>query len=135
MLVYQWHQEGFTLPQGSQLLATGSTFPHQAFRYGPRAYGLQFHPEITAAMVNHWTTEGADHLTYPGAQPRAYHLSQHRLYGPAVERWLHQFLARWMGATTKAEAGGGQCPPNTFRSTQGASVDRSMGQPKRIEAS
>ena len=135
MLVYQWHQEGFTLPQGSQLLATGSTFPHQAFRYGPRAYGLQFHPEITAAMVNHWTTEGADHLTYPGAQPRAYHLSQHRLYGPAVERWLHQFLASWMGATTKAEAGGGQCPPNTFRSTQGASVDRSMGQPKRIEAS
>ncbi|PSN77160.1 glutamine amidotransferase, partial [filamentous cyanobacterium CCP4] len=51
LMVYQWHQEGFTLPTGSQLLATGALFPHQAFRYGQRAYGLQFHPEITATMV------------------------------------------------------------------------------------
>ncbi|HSM82320.1 MAG TPA: glutamine amidotransferase [Nodosilinea sp.] len=109
LMVYQWHQEGFTLPTGSQLLATGGTFPHQAFRYGKRAYGLQFHPEITATMVNHWTTEGADQLTCPGAQGRPYHLSQHRLYGPAVERWLRQFLARWIGATARAEAVWGHC--------------------------
>lgn len=104
LMVYQWHQEGFMLPMGSHLLATGSTFPHQAFRYGQRAYGLQFHPEITAGMVNHWTTEGADQLSCPGAQSRGYHLSQHRLYGPMVERWLRQFLAGWVGATAKAEA-------------------------------
>ncbi|MBD1919130.1 glutamine amidotransferase [Phormidium sp. FACHB-322] len=104
LMVYQWHQEGFTLPQGSHLLATGTTFPHEAFGYGKRAYGLQFHPEITATMVNHWTTEGADQLTYPGAQGRAYHLSQHRLYGAAVEGWLRRFLADWLGVTPQAEA-------------------------------
>jgi GMP synthase (glutamine-hydrolysing) len=97
LMVYQWHQEGFALPPGSRLLATGPTFPHQIFGYGPRAYGLQFHPEITTAMVNHWTTEGADQLGYPGAQGRPYHLSQHQLYAPAVADWLHQFLAQWMG--------------------------------------
>lgn len=104
LMVYQWHQEGFELPGGSQLLATGPTFPHQAFRYGQWAYGLQFHPEITTTMVNHWTTEGADQLALPGAQGRPYHLSQHRLYGPAVKIWLHQFLARWIGTAPRAEA-------------------------------
>jgi GMP synthase (glutamine-hydrolysing) len=102
MLVYQWHQEGFALPHGAQLLATGSTFKHQAFRHG-RAYGLQFHPEITTVMVNHWTTEGADQLTCPGAQGRAYHLSQHRLYRQQVEGWLRQFLAQWIQPAALAE--------------------------------
>ncbi|WP_263970663.1 glutamine amidotransferase-related protein [Leptolyngbya sp. KIOST-1] len=111
LMVYQWHQEGFTLPVGSHLLATGSTFPHQAFRYGRWAYGLQFHPEITAGMVNHWTSEGSDQLICPGAQPRAYHISQHRLYSPAVERWLRHFLARWLGATAQAETVWGQYHP------------------------
>jgi GMP synthase (glutamine-hydrolysing) len=109
LMVYQWHQEGFDLPQGSQLLATGQTFPHQAFRYGRLAYGLQFHPEMTAAMVNHWTTAGADQLASAGAQERPYHLSQHRLYSPAVEGWLRSFLARWVGETPQAEAVWGQC--------------------------
>jgi GMP synthase (glutamine-hydrolysing) len=107
LMVYQWHQEGFDLPQGSQLLATGGIFPHQAFRYGRRAYGLQFHPEITAMMINHWTTEGVDQLTCPGAQARAYHLSQHRLYSRAVEQWLQTFLAHWIGATATPAAGRG----------------------------
>jgi GMP synthase (glutamine-hydrolysing) len=118
LMVYQWHQEGFALPVGSHLLATGSTFPHQAFGYGKWAYGLQFHPEITATMVNHWTTGGADQLTCPGAQGRAYHLSQHRLYGAAVERWLRQFLAGWLGGTTQANAGGIAVPFSTaFKGT------------------
>lgn len=128
LMVYQWHQEGFTLPVGSHLLATGPTFPHQAFCYGQRAYGLQFHPEITAAMVNHWTTEGADHLTCPGAQERAYHLSQHRLYGPMVERWLRQFLAGWIGATANAEAVWGQYHAvHSHRSGQKAATAHGQG--------
>lgn len=120
LMVYHWHQEGFALPTGSHLLATGSTFPHQAFRYGRRAYGLQFHPEITATMVNHWTTEGADQLSCPGAQGRACQISRHRLYGPAVERWLRQFLAEWLGVTTNAEAVWGQYhPPQAHGAAQG----------------
>ncbi|TVQ11090.1 MAG: glutamine amidotransferase [Leptolyngbya sp. DLM2.Bin27] len=129
LVVYQWHQDGFELPEGSQLLATGSIFPHQAFRYGRRAYGLQFHPEITATMVNHWTTAGADQLALPGAQGRPYHLSQHRLYGPAVKIWLRQFLARWIGAAPRAEAVWDQYhtlhPPSEI---QGAIADDAWGQ-------
>jgi len=52
--VFQWHGDTFDLPAGAVLLARGATCPHQAFRYGPRAYGLQFHPEMTAEMVQLW---------------------------------------------------------------------------------
>ncbi len=125
LMVYQWHQEGFELPPASHLLATGETFPHQAFRYGRWAYGLQFHPEITATMVNHWTTEGADQLTCPGAQPRPYHLSQHRLYGREVEGWLRRFLAQWVGATAQAETAWGHYHSRyPHRSAPGVSPER-----------
>lgn len=107
MLVYQWHQEGFEIPAGAHLLARGSTFRHQAFGY-QRAFGLQFHPEITTVMVNHWTTEGADHLAYPGAQSRARHISQHRLYRQTVEGWLRRFLAQWLVVPAPAEQAWGE---------------------------
>lgn len=96
MQVYHWHKEGFELPAGSQLLATGDRFPNQAFCWGERAYGLQFHPEITAALIEHWTTQAADQLTLPGAQAKATQVHQHRLYSQAVENWLRPFLSQWL---------------------------------------
>ena len=41
---YQWHREGFELPAGAELLATGRVFPNQAYRLGETVYGVQFHP-------------------------------------------------------------------------------------------
>src|SRR5215831_10591956 len=46
MTVYQFHREGMDLPDCCELLATGETFFNQAFRYGPNAFGFQFHPEV-----------------------------------------------------------------------------------------
>ena len=51
--VYQWHREGFELPSGGELLAEGDAFSVQAFRYGT-GYALQFHPEVTHAMMYRW---------------------------------------------------------------------------------
>jgi GMP synthase (glutamine-hydrolysing) len=109
MMVYHWHQEGFDLPSGADLLASGQTFKHQAFRYGPQAYGLQFHPEITALMINHWTTEGGEQLVMPGAQSRFHHLGQHRLYGREVDVWLRKFLRHWLATAGATEAAWHQC--------------------------
>jgi GMP synthase-like glutamine amidotransferase len=52
--VVQWHSDTFALPQGAIHLASSPTCRHQAFRYGTRAYGLQFHPEVTPDMVLEW---------------------------------------------------------------------------------
>jgi GMP synthase (glutamine-hydrolysing) len=96
--VYQWHREGFDLPAGAKLLAEGDTFAVQAFRYGPAAYGVQFHAEVTHAMMCRWTTRGHTRMEMPGARPRAAHYADRPVYDPAIRRWLGDFLDRWIGA-------------------------------------
>ncbi|HEX5446092.1 MAG TPA: hypothetical protein VFW87_19855, partial [Pirellulales bacterium] len=54
--VFQWHGDTFDLPAGAARLARGTTCENQAFRHGA-AYGLQFHPEMTAEMVESWLAE------------------------------------------------------------------------------
>jgi GMP synthase-like glutamine amidotransferase len=51
-----WHSDTFTLPDGAIRLAGNETYENQAFRVGPRAYGLQFHVEVTANLVGHWAS-------------------------------------------------------------------------------
>ncbi len=55
--VFQWHEDTFELPQRAKLLVTSATVPHQAFRYGETIYGIQFHLEMTAEMVQTWLEE------------------------------------------------------------------------------
>jgi GMP synthase-like glutamine amidotransferase len=58
--VVQWHYDAVTeLPPGATLLMSGSRYPHQAFRVGPAAWGLQFHVEADAAMVSAWAAADA----------------------------------------------------------------------------
>lgn len=49
-----WHGDTFDLPVGAVLLASSERYRHQAFRFGRSAYGLQFHLEVSAAMVREW---------------------------------------------------------------------------------
>jgi GMP synthase (glutamine-hydrolysing) len=96
--VYQWHREGFGLPHGASLLASADgPFPVQAFGYAS-AVGVQFHPEITYAMVSRWTVRSAHRLSLPGAQARAQQLESHIAHAPVVQRWLAAFLPRWLGS-------------------------------------
>ena len=58
--VLQWHADEITeLPRGATLLAASTRYPHQAFRLGDRAWGLQFHIECDAAMIADWATDSA----------------------------------------------------------------------------
>jgi GMP synthase (glutamine-hydrolysing) len=49
----QWHSDTFALPAGAVHLASSPAYPNQAFRWR-RAYGLQFHVEAPAALVEEW---------------------------------------------------------------------------------
>jgi GMP synthase-like glutamine amidotransferase len=49
-----WHADTFTLPEGAVRLAGNEAYTNQAFRFGGRAYGLQFHVEVTGSLVAHW---------------------------------------------------------------------------------
>lgn len=90
-MAYQWHREGASLPHGAEHLARSALFENQAFRVG-RAYGIQFHAELTLAMVHRWTVKGHERLGLPGAQGRKAHLEGRAIHDAAVRRWLEQFL-------------------------------------------
>jgi GMP synthase-like glutamine amidotransferase len=50
----QWHGDTFDLPDGAVRLARSEQVANQAFRAGERAYGVQFHLEVTAEMAREW---------------------------------------------------------------------------------
>ncbi len=96
-MFYEWHREGFDLPASATLLATGETFTNQAFRYGERALGIQFHPEVTREMIGKWTEQGVERLKSPGAQPAEAHIEGMKRYDVAVDRWIRRTINRLFG--------------------------------------
>jgi GMP synthase (glutamine-hydrolysing) len=69
--VYQWHLDVFDLPEGAVRLARSSQSPNQAFRYGERAWGLQFHPEVDIPLYAGWIQNYPDALALMGLDPDA----------------------------------------------------------------
>jgi GMP synthase (glutamine-hydrolysing) len=54
--VLHWHGDVFDLPPGARPLASSAQTEHQAFRAG-NAWGLLFHAEADAALVETWLRE------------------------------------------------------------------------------
>jgi GMP synthase (glutamine-hydrolysing) len=52
--VFQWHGDTFDLPKKSVCMASSAAYQNQAFRYGEKTYGLQFHIEVTPGMIREW---------------------------------------------------------------------------------
>jgi GMP synthase (glutamine-hydrolysing) len=92
--VYHWHCEGFELPAGAELLAEASDFPVQAIQAG-HAFGFQFHPDVTYAMMHRWTTRGCERLVLPGARERHHHFADRAQHDVAERAWLNRFLDGW----------------------------------------
>jgi GMP synthase (glutamine-hydrolysing) len=79
-------------------------FRVQALRYGPAAYGIQFHAEVTHAMMCRWTTRGHARMELPGAKQRAEHFAERPVYDPAIRTWLATFLDLWVAGETVGAA-------------------------------
>jgi hypothetical protein len=53
LVTLQWHGDTFDLPAGAVRLASSPAYANQAFRLG-RAYGVQFHLEVSSEMAREW---------------------------------------------------------------------------------
>jgi GMP synthase (glutamine-hydrolysing) len=61
---FQWHFYTHGIPAGGVELAR-SRVCTQAFRLGEAAWGVQFHPEVTAGQIEGWTSESPEDLSLP----------------------------------------------------------------------
>jgi GMP synthase-like glutamine amidotransferase len=52
--VVHWHGDTFAIPEGAVHLASSDCYQNQAFRYGDRVYGLQFHLEVDDEVAAGW---------------------------------------------------------------------------------
>lgn len=52
--IFQMHGDTFDIPKSCEHLAQSKICPAQAFSYGRKAYGLQFHLEVDEAMILRW---------------------------------------------------------------------------------
>ena len=53
LLTLQWHGDTFDMPHDAVRLAGSPAYPNQAFRVR-RAYGVQFHLEVSGEMAREW---------------------------------------------------------------------------------
>ena len=52
--MFHWHGDTFDMPKTAVHLASSQDCRHQAFRYGERVYGFQFHLEVDEPMIERW---------------------------------------------------------------------------------
>ncbi len=73
--IFQWHGETFDIPKSASHLAFSPLCANQAFRYGTKIYGFQFHMEVDAPMIHRWlkvvdnrieisNLHGAEHIEF-----------------------------------------------------------------------
>jgi GMP synthase (glutamine-hydrolysing) len=104
--LFQWHEDTFDLPEGAELLLTGSTCKHQAFRLGRATYGFQCHIEVTPEVFGVWAVAAAEHIKKTDPTFLARVAEQMPVHMPGSRRFAHTVVDRWMDlvAARKAKA-------------------------------
>ncbi len=99
--VFQWHEDTFEIPKRARRIVTSNPITNQAFRYGERVYGLQFHLEVTKEMIQEWTKTYQEE--FKGPQPSLLSklkiLSDTELKIDSYTKWGLKFFKNFFGET------------------------------------
>ena len=103
--VAEWHQDAITeLPPGAVPLVVGERYPHQAFRLGERAWGVQYHPEVTVEDWQDWMDGGHGAVRTEGLHPHEVTAAMHEAEASLVA--VAQAHAEAFAAVVRAHAKG-----------------------------
>ena len=97
--VFQWHEDGISLPPGAELLASSPVSPVQAFRFGAHAYGFQFHLEANQPLIERWLAVPAHQASLEEEQGRIDPEQIRRQAATSVaplERLSRETFSRWI---------------------------------------
>ena len=95
-VAFHWHGDAFALPEGAVPLAGSTMTPLQAFRYGPRAWGVQFHLETDAQVLRAMIEGGRAELAETGVDAELL-LAQAERELPRLQQIAAQVFARFAG--------------------------------------
>ena len=95
---FHWHGDIFTLPAGATRLASSALTPNQAFRYGTQVWGLQFHLEVTDAILEDWCVAYTEDLAKAGLTNDAI-LPGTDVHLPPMQRVASEVFGRWATLT------------------------------------
>lgn len=96
-----WHGEAFTNPPGARRLAYSEACPNQAFQYGDRVLGLQFHLEVRREEVEAFVASSLDELAEEGPYIQRPEAILDRLHlAREANQLLARVLARMAGQAT-----------------------------------
>jgi GMP synthase-like glutamine amidotransferase len=98
---FQWHFDTFTAPPGARLLAETEIGP-QAF-VAKRSLGLQFHPEVTPAIMDRWVGVYPHELRAEGVDPQGL-LEQTRTSADQAKARTWRLLGRFRDAIARQRA-------------------------------
>jgi GMP synthase (glutamine-hydrolysing) len=120
--MFQWHEDAFELPASASLLLSAEGVPNQAFRTGERAWGVQFHPEVTPELLDAWLdATPEEELAERWGRTRADLRAEAERYLPSQGRRARELFGRFASIVAEAESARGASPP-----VGGASRSRSM---------
>ena len=85
----------FELPAAPNCWPKATIFRCRRIQHG-HAFGFQFHPDVTYAMMHRWTTRGCDRMDSPGAQPRHLHFADRAVHDVTERAWLKNFIDGWL---------------------------------------
>jgi GMP synthase (glutamine-hydrolysing) len=104
-MAYHWHGDIFDLPPGAVSLASSELTDCQAFRYGPYAYGLLFHMEVTERIIRDMVEGFRDELQAADADGSQI-IGKISKYLPRLQRIGEFVFQRWadliLGRSKKA---------------------------------
>jgi GMP synthase-like glutamine amidotransferase len=100
----QWHGDTFDLPDGATLLASSPAYRNQAFVYR-RAYGLQFHLEVSPELAAQWGqvpayAESLERILGPGALERL--VAEVEAHAGTTVPLARQVFGRWLESVVRA---------------------------------
>ncbi|MDJ0630730.1 MAG: glutamine amidotransferase [Rhodobacter sp.] len=95
--VTQAHFHTFDLPVGGVRLAGNENYENQAFRYGDKVYGLQFHPEVTIEGFRRWQGQKWNVYDRPGVQQPDEQTRLMYQHDAAQATWFYGFLGDLLG--------------------------------------
>lgn len=103
----QAHYQEFSLPTGSERLAFSEKFEQQAFRYGDKATGVQFHPEVDRSIHSSWLSENwSDEMaSLPGAQSKLDQRQTTEDLFSVQAHWFRQTLDQFFSPADLSQSG------------------------------